>query len=491
MAFLPTAANYRFNGDPVYGAMAAANHKADRAAQGQIGAANAQAAGMAGAARQQALGSLYEQPTNAYTAYAGANAQGAGAYQQGLGALASAQSGLYQNYNTALANLYGSQMANMGQTESARQIGLANLGSSALSAGGQAAGAAMGAWGQNQSSFAKAMSDAAAANQAATAQYGVGRDTSLAALGNAASNYGIGLNTAWTTAQGNANNYSRDLNKLGVARDLGIGQLGVGSQVAGNMPASYSGIGNALGGIAATANGSPMASGSYDSAPSYGTAPAARLPGYGWSPTQYTEQPGDAALMGLAQGSRDTFGSIADSRRAIEGSGVLESLNANNAATRNQLDSAYYSSRNMPSQMLAQSMGGFNQMLNNSSSGLNAGMDQFYANIPRDGADRMREGMLTGSQALGGLAGQMGSAYTNMANNNQSGYGAAQKQLQDVMNRTGVMTDIDRQRQDFQSQDERRAMLERRRASGMQSVADARAQWFRDNPAKAGYYGRG
>lgn len=441
--------NYRFSGSPVASAAAVAAHQADRQAQGQIGAATAQAQGTVQAARQNALANLYQQPADAYTAYAGANTSGGNAYQQGMGALANAQSGLYQNYNTALANLYGSQMSGMGTAEAARQIGLANLGTSALSAGGTASAAAMGAWQQNQSAFAKAMSDAAAANQMATSQYGVGRDTALASLGTAASNYGIGLNRAWTDAQANMNNYSRDLNKLGVARDLGIGQLGVAGQVAGNMPATMSGLGQAVGGIGNAIGSAISQFGGGEPAPAqaappgspppeYPVAPAANLPGYGWAATQYADQPGNLALTGLSQGAGRTFDELALARRGVEGSSVLDSLNANNAAARNQLDSAYYSSRDMPSQMLAQSLGGFDSMMRTAGRGLNSGMDQFYYNMPRGFEDRMREGVQMGSQALAGTGGQMGQAFRESANRNQSGYAQFGQQLGDMMDRAGL-----------------------------------------------------
>lgn len=441
--------NYMFSGSPVASASAVAAHQADRQAQGQIGAATAQAQGTVQAARQNALATLYQQPADAYTAYAGANTSGGNAYQQGMGALANAQSGLYQNYNNALANLYGSQMSGMGTAEAARQIGLANLGTSALSAGGTASAAAMGAWQQNQSAFAKAMSDAAAANQMATSQYGVGRDSSLASLGTAASNYGIGLNRAYTDAQANMNNYSRDLNKLGVARDLGIGQLGVAGQVAGNMPATMSGLGSAVGGIGNAIGGAISQFGGGDGSftpspippsPEYPLAPSARLPAYGWSATQYNDQPGNLALLGLSQGARDTFSEIAASRRGVQDSSILDSLNQNNAAARSQLDSAYYSSRDMPSQMLAQSLGGFDSMMRTAGRGLNSGMDQFYYNMPRGFEDRMREGVQMGSQALAGTGGQMGQAFRESANRNQSGYAQFGQQLGDMMDRAGLQS---------------------------------------------------
>lgn len=451
--------NYTFSGSPVNSAAAVAAHQADRQAQGQIGAAQAQAMGAAQVARQNALGSLYQQPADAFTAYAGANTSGGNAYQQGMGSLANAQSGLYQNYNTALANLYGSQMSGMGTAEAARQIGLANLGSSALSAGGQASGAALGAWADSQGAFAKAMADAAAANQMATSQYGVGRDSALASLGTSASNYGTGLNRAWTDAQANMNNYSRDLNKLGVARDLGIGQLGIAGQVAGNMPATMSGLGQAVGGIGsaisgaiAQAGGVPADQPAPQPMPRYPTAPPARLPSYGWSPTQYNDQPGNLALTGLAQGADRTFGELASARRGVEDTSVLDALSANNAAARGQLDSAYYSSQGMPSQMLAQSLGGFDSMMRTAGRGMNYGMDQFYANMPRGFEDRMREGLQMGSRALSETGGRMGSAYRDMASRNQSGYSQFGQQLGDMMDRTGVMTDLQRQDQQLRMQ---------------------------------------
>lgn len=480
--------NYTFGGSPIATAAAVAANRADRQAEGQIGAAQAQAQGAALAAQQNALANLYDQPANAYTAYAGSNAAGNNAYQQGLGTVATSQGGLYQNYNTALANLYNSQMTglsnaetarmgSMGTAEAARQIGLANLGTSALSAGGQASGAALGAWAQNQGAFAKAMADAAAANQMAASQYGVGRDAALASLGTSASNYGTGLNKAWTDAQASMNNYSRDLNKLGVARDLGLGQLNVSSQIAGNMPATISGavggIGNAIGGAMSQFTGeAPPAT---TPQPTYPISTQANLPSYGWSATQYDEQPGNLALDGLSRGARDTFGQLAAARRGVQNTSVLDSLNANSAATRDQLDSAYYSSRNMPSQMLAQSLGGFDSMMRTAGRGLNRGMDQFYSgvnsgmnqfygNLPRGYEGRMREGLQMGSRDLNATGAQMGGAFRDAMAQNSAGYQQFGSQLNDMMNRTNVMTDLQRQRMQYQMQDEAAARRDAARA---------------------------
>jgi hypothetical protein len=167
---------YQFWGDPVSQASAVAAHRDQMQAESQIQAANLQAQGQYLAGQQYAQGQIGAAQKNAAgllgasQAQAGGNAYGA--YAQGLGGVANAQSGLYGSYNQALSNLYGSQMSSMGQTEAARQIGLANLGTSGMSAAGQAAGSAMGAWDQNQSAWAKAMSDAQVAEAQAARAHG-------------------------------------------------------------------------------------------------------------------------------------------------------------------------------------------------------------------------------------------------------------------------------------------------------------------------------
>lgn len=438
--------------DPMSMAVQARNYQAEQQARGQIGAAQASAAGQVGAAQQSALGNLYSQPANAYGALAGANASGFGAYASGLGQLGNATGGLYNGYNQALSNAFSNQFGAMGQAEAARQVALANVGASALSAGGQAAAGAMGAWGQNQNAWAQAMAATNAAQQNAMSQYGVGRDSALASLGNSAANFGSSLSNSLVNAQQNANNYSRDLNKLGVARDLGVGQLGVSSQVAGNLPSALTGLGGA---VNLSANGSPIASGGYggDSPAVYPTSPAPSLPAYGWRPTQYTSQPGDPAWAGLGGAANATYGHLNDAQSTLKNSSVLDQLASQAASQSRQLDRSYNQSQSMPSYLLNQSMSGFGGLLKDSTRNLNAGMNQFYGNVNKDFVTPMRSALDAGGAALSGLGNQMSSGFGQFMGANQGGYGQFASGLQDMMNRTGVLTDLQKQAQQYAMQD--------------------------------------
>lgn len=177
--------------------------------------AGAQAAGQGLAGAFQAAGQFGNAAAGAY-----------GAYGQGYGAYASALANLANAEANSAANRY----AAYGTAESARQGTLGQLGSAALAAYGNAANSAQNAWGANQTAYAKALSDMAGANQYATSQYGVGRDTALANLGQSYSSLGTGLANARASL---GNSYSN--------------LAGAGSQAYGNLGGALANAGSTLG----------------------------------------------------------------------------------------------------------------------------------------------------------------------------------------------------------------------------------------------------
>jgi hypothetical protein len=312
-------------------------------------------------------------------------------------------------------------------------------------------------------------------------QYGVGRETALAALGNSYANYGGSLANAQgqygqsaaqsrgsmlgTLANANlgayntGNNYTRDMAKLGLARELGAGQLSVGSQTASVLPGALGGLGSAMGsalnGLSLSADGSPSASvyggsaggGSGGSAGAGGGGPAFTPTQFGqgreWyqSPQRATQwnDPTPAAvnamdsldnnvLGNIRGGSQPVFAGLDGLRSDVTSSPVLQSLLDQSRSGSRQLNNAYYSSQNMPSQMLAQTMGGLGGMMGSSFGQMNNGMNQFYANIPRDGAYLMGQALRQGSSDLNRTAGMIGSGYQNYRTGStqdyQSGLGA-------------------------------------------------------------------
>ena len=111
-------------------------------------------------AAANAYGDLYGGVFQADADRRKADAAGFGQYAQSLGGLGQSSANLYNTFGTNATNLASNQLATMGQAEMARQVGLANTSTAALSGLGQASAGAMGAWGANQAAWAKAMADA-------------------------------------------------------------------------------------------------------------------------------------------------------------------------------------------------------------------------------------------------------------------------------------------------------------------------------------------
>lgn len=608
MAFIKVP-NYTFSGNPVSQAAAAKVASDHLKAQGQIDSAQANANGQIGAAQATAQGTLYGQPGNIYGNYADAGSRAFGGYAQGLGQISGSLAGLYNSYGNNLQNLYSNQTSAMGQTEAARQIAAANIGSAGLSSMGQMMGGAFGAQAQNQSAAYKAMADMAAANQGAMSSYGASQNSALANLGgsaatlggsgaNAYSQLGTGLSGSRASAAGqlgsaygnaltglgqsasslgtgianagagmygtlgtaagglgsatntalanmygvmSGNNlgayntnasYQADMAKLGLARELGLGQIGV----AGN---AFGGGGGYGGGVSMSASGSPLggsyASGGYgggqsvygmpygygspsgyggSSSPAWYQDPQMLSPyfdpammqgggairnntnsalgamnGYGYAGGQTVNGAGRqgfgqlGALSNLAQNipgmyssamsgiDRDSsnayggigsslsqgYGAINQSRNDINSSPIASYLMQSNQAGRDQLDGSMRTNNRLLSNWVNAGLGNMQSAMASGYGQLNNGMDQFYANIPRDGAGLLGSALQQGASQVNAFGSQLGSAYGNFNNSNNAARQNAFGQLGDIMDRTGLMTPLAQQQMRFKMQDAQNA----------------------------------
>ena len=103
-----------------------------------------------------------------------------------------------------------------------------------------------------------------------------------------------------------------------------------------------------------------------------------------------------------------------------------------------QLDAQHYSSRMMPSQMMNQGLQGLGMLGSQAYGQTNNGMDQFYANQNRafspsyfgTFANALTSGYGTANQNVGGLAGNLNSAWGD----NKSQYGSATGDLLKMYN---------------------------------------------------------
>lgn len=159
--------------------------------------ATAMGTGVVGAPGQFAgvLGGMYDSINKGYGSYNQGLASLGNSYAQNYGAMAG---GIGQIAN-ALGNTWNNAQAQnpyASSAEAARQMGVANLGTAAMTAYGQAAGAGMQAWAQNQQGYQKALADMTGANQTATSGLGQARMNALANLGKSASVYGLGNSIA-------------------------------------------------------------------------------------------------------------------------------------------------------------------------------------------------------------------------------------------------------------------------------------------------------
>lgn len=312
---------------------------------------------------------LYQQPG----IFAKALSDNYGSYAGGLGSTGKSYADTFGAYSaglgsmaTARANEASARYGANAMAEAARQGALANLGSSALGAYGSASNSALNAWAANQQAYNRAAADMHTANQQSLGTVGASANSALGALGGA---------------------YA------------GIGRGQMASDALANMNFSMGGGGG--GGFSAAGPSGPIAGGSYGSAPG----------GFGFS--------GSASSSGGA-GSSQAYAGLEALRNSIVNSGAMGSINAGAAAGRQQLDSQHSSSRNMPSEMLGQTLSGLMTLGGPAYSNINRGMDQFYANTQM--SERPYESMLASLNGGFGAAGnQIGSVQRDLGR----GFGAA------------------------------------------------------------------
>jgi hypothetical protein len=284
---------------------------------------------------------------------ADAQARGAGV-ASGNQALGQIYSTLYQqpaNFAGAFSNTYGHQAGALGNMANAA----ANERSNLYGANAMAEAARMGALGNIGSAGLGAAGSASNAAMDAWARNQQAYNQSLAGMQMANQN---------------------TLGTLGASRNQALGGLGGAIAATGMMGGGPMGGQFAAGGV-----GGPVADGSFSGGGGAGG--------------------GAAALTGLG-----------DLQNNLMSPDILNAAMQGNDAGMNRLDQQHYSSRDMPSNMLGQSLSGLMTMTDMNSRNIGAGMDQFYGNQQR-----------AGDQAMGALGGMLGSLNDgfNVTNQNIQG----------------------------------------------------------------------
>lgn len=339
--------------------------------------------------RQGALKTLYEQPAQ----FAGVYGQNFGNYSQGMAGLGNSMANAYGMYGaglgnvaTARANEASARYGANAMAEAARQAGLANIGSAALGAFGGASNSALAAWAANQQAYNNAAASMHNANQQGMSQYGQSRNQALGQLGNAYA--GVGRAQAASDALSNfsfggdfGGGGGNSFRALGPSGEIASGSFGPGHQASLN-PAGGGGF-------------SFSGSGSRSSGDGMG-----------------------GALSGL--------GGLQGNLMAGD---ITGSLDRGADAGRRQLDDQHYSSREMPSQMLGQTLSGLMQLGAPAYGQSARGMDQFYANTQMD--ERPYQGIMDRlSSGYGSVSGQLGGVQRDLT----GGYNAANQNVGGLWN---------------------------------------------------------
>ena len=328
--------------------------------------------------RQGVLKSLYEQPAQ----FADVYGQNFGNYAQGMAGLGNAYANAFGAYGmglgsmaTARANEASARYGANAMAEAARQAGAANIGSAALGAFGGASNSALAAWAANQQAYNNAAASMHNANQQGLSQYGQSRNAALGSLGGAYAGLG----------------------KAQMASDA-LSNFSFGGDMGGGMG----------GGFSATGPSGSIASGSYGSG------------GGGSGFAGGGSRSGGGGMGGALSGLGGLQGNLM-------ASDIVDSLNRGADAGRKQLDDQHYSSREMPSQMLGQTLSGLMTLGRDAYGQSSRGMDQFYANTQMD--ERPYQSMLDRlSSGYGTVGGQLGGVQRDMT----GGYNAANQNVGDM-----------------------------------------------------------
>jgi len=338
-----------------------------------------------------AVGKFADAYGNMYSSQAQNAGQGAGqvaqAYAQNTGALTQGMSGLGNSY----AGAYGGLAAGLGNlaqaqanersnfytsnamVETARQNALSNMSTAALAGYSGAANSAMGAWAQNQNAYNQALTGLGQSNQTGLSAYGASRN---AALGQMAKPFS----------------------------DLG-GKLAAAGAI-GNLN-----LGGAGGSFNASGPGGPVASGTYGG--------------------------GGGGGASFAPNADSAYAGLNSLREAAMAGDITGGMNANLREGYNRLDAQHMSSRDMPSQMLGQTLSGLMALGNRGYGEIRGGMNQFYGtqNDPRNRGDysgilaSLTGGYRDALGSLSPLAGRMSDAFEK----SNTGIGGVSGQLKDLM----------------------------------------------------------
>jgi hypothetical protein len=346
-----------------------------------------------------------------------------GAYTAGLGNVAQAQANAMNNQN-AQNGFYG-----MG--EAARQGAIGNMSSAALGAFGSASNAAQQAWAANQQAYNKAMSDMGAANQTGLSQLGQSRNNAIGSLGNSYAKAGLGFG------------------------------------IASSLPGLFGGSEGGGGGFQATGPDGQIASGSYDSGSSGGSS----------APRQ------NSALSGMLDRTMAGLDSV---RGDLNSTDIADRLDRNYAGGVNMLTGQHMSSRDMPSQMLGQTLSGLYGLNAMNLDASDRGMRDYYAaEVPTTNKPTPIDvrGVLSGltygysdsADRLGGVQGQMGSAW----NDNKAAYAGSSRSIDDMFNSTIAKDSM------WENADPTVDALENQRAALYQRMINYSASGYSGDPLAA------
>lgn len=324
-----------------------------------------------------------------------------GTYGQGLASMGNSYANSFGSYMGGLANLATQQANERGarasaaaQAEAARQLASGNIGSAALGAYGGAANSAFDAWKGNQQSYNQSVGLMHQANQSGLSNYGISRNQALGQLGDA---YG----------------------------NIGKAQVGANALANLNISGMFGGGGGGGGGFSASGPDGQIASGSYGGMGGGG--------GSGFSMT------GSRSSSSGGGGGGSALEGLAGLRKNLMSRDLPEDMLGEARRGREQLDMQHYSSRNMPSQMLNQTLGGLVGLGNQAYGASGRGMDQFYANQRNEASYNPYRALAAQMESGYGTVGrQIGGTQRDLT----SGFGTANQNVGDLWRDSWGTTDL-------------------------------------------------
>jgi hypothetical protein len=199
----------------------------------------------------------------------------------------------------------------------------------------------------------------------------------------------------------------------------------------------------------------------------------------------------DRSSSGITASMNQGYDALRGLQDSVASSPIAGYLMQSGLDARRQIDGSMAANNNLLSSWINAGLGSVRDTMAGSYGQLNRGMNQFYANIPRDGAGRLDAALSQGAGAIGSLSSQMRDSYRSFGSENSKAIGNAQKQADGIMDRTGVVTPAQRQQLAAQA---KAAAMGRNNAEGKsqaEMMRDAREQekkdreqWIKDNPYK-------